>query len=145
MTRRDGHKLPLTAADLVHHSGCPVCGSAAVRPFSRTEHNGTQLTHQLCAACGLLFMNPVPTQDWYDRLYRELLDLEAAHPELIAPDSPTQRVGGQPRDGRSLPDARVALGCRLKSEGRRARVGTHAPVVFAREPNGTIVAVVTTF
>mgnify|MGYP006273596047 CR=1 FL=1 len=71
MTRRDGHKLPLTGPDLVHHSGCPVCGSAAVRPFSRTEHNGTQLTHQLCAACGLLFMDPVPTQDWYDRLYRE--------------------------------------------------------------------------
>ncbi|MFO7642049.1 MAG: NAD-dependent DNA ligase LigA [Candidatus Competibacteraceae bacterium] len=32
----------------------------------------------------------------YDRLLRELRDLEAAHPELITPDSPTQRVGGQP-------------------------------------------------
>ena len=32
----------------------------------------------------------------YDRLLRELRELEAAHPELIAPDSPTQRVGGQP-------------------------------------------------
>jgi DNA ligase (NAD+) len=31
----------------------------------------------------------------YDRLYRELLDLEQAHPELAAPDSPSQRVGGQ--------------------------------------------------
>lgn len=30
----------------------------------------------------------------YDRLYRELVELEAAHPELIGPDSPTQRVGG---------------------------------------------------
>ena len=30
----------------------------------------------------------------YDRLYRELLDLEAAHPELRTPDSPSQRVGG---------------------------------------------------
>lgn len=29
----------------------------------------------------------------YDRLYRELQDLEQAHPELITPDSPTQRVG----------------------------------------------------
>ena len=34
----------------------------------------------------------------YDRLYRELLDLEAAHPELADPDSPTQRVGGAPQD-----------------------------------------------
>ena len=32
----------------------------------------------------------------YDRLYRELLDLEAAHPELRTPDSPSQRVGGAP-------------------------------------------------
>ncbi|MCC6715257.1 MAG: NAD-dependent DNA ligase LigA [Gammaproteobacteria bacterium] len=32
----------------------------------------------------------------YDRLYRELQRLEAAHPELVTPDSPTQRVGGQP-------------------------------------------------
>ncbi len=32
----------------------------------------------------------------YDRLYRELLDLEAAHPKLCSPDSPSQRVGGQP-------------------------------------------------
>ena len=32
----------------------------------------------------------------YDRLFRELRELETAHPQLITPDSPTQRVGGQP-------------------------------------------------
>lgn len=32
----------------------------------------------------------------YDRLWWELQALEAAHPELITPDSPTQRVGGRP-------------------------------------------------
>ncbi|MGH2407198.1 MAG: NAD-dependent DNA ligase LigA [Candidatus Limnocylindrales bacterium] len=32
----------------------------------------------------------------YDRLLRELQDLEAANPELVTPDSPTQRVGGTP-------------------------------------------------
>jgi DNA ligase (NAD+) len=32
----------------------------------------------------------------YDRLYRQLLDLEKQFPDLITPDSPTQRVGGQP-------------------------------------------------
>jgi len=31
----------------------------------------------------------------YDMLYRELVELEQAHPELVTPDSPTQRVGGQ--------------------------------------------------
>ncbi|MDP3707771.1 MAG: NAD-dependent DNA ligase LigA [Polaromonas sp.] len=32
----------------------------------------------------------------YDKLFRELQALEAAHPELMTPDSPTQRVGGKP-------------------------------------------------
>ena len=35
----------------------------------------------------------------YDRLYRELEALEAAHPELVTPDSPTRRVGGKPLEG----------------------------------------------
>src|SRR5207302_9782907 len=35
----------------------------------------------------------------FDRLMRELRDIEEAHPELIVPDSPTQRVGGKPREG----------------------------------------------
>jgi DNA ligase (NAD+) len=33
--------------------------------------------------------------DW-DRLFRELKELEASHPELVSPDSPTQRVGDEP-------------------------------------------------
>src|SRR5437667_10070118 len=32
----------------------------------------------------------------YDRLYKELLDLETQFPDLVTPDSPTQRVGGKP-------------------------------------------------
>ena len=35
----------------------------------------------------------------YDRLMRRLKELEAAHPDLITPDSPTQRVGGKAREG----------------------------------------------
>ena len=34
----------------------------------------------------------------YDRMFRELQTLEARHPELVTPDSPTQRVGGKPLD-----------------------------------------------
>ena len=36
------------------------------------------------------------TDQEYDALYRELADLEAAFPDLLTPDSPTQRVGGAP-------------------------------------------------
>ena len=35
----------------------------------------------------------------YDELLEKLQQLEAAHPELITPDSPTQRVGGRPAEG----------------------------------------------
>jgi DNA ligase (NAD+) len=39
---------------------------------------------------------PLVSDEEYDRLYRELIDLEAAHPELATADSPSQRVGGMP-------------------------------------------------
>ncbi|MEO0353639.1 MAG: NAD-dependent DNA ligase LigA [Cyanobacteria bacterium P01_A01_bin.3] len=41
---------------------------------------------------------PIMEDSVYDRLYRELLELEAHHPELITSDSPTQRVGEKPVD-----------------------------------------------
>jgi DNA ligase (NAD+) len=43
----------------------------------------------------------------YDRLFRELQELEARHPELVTPDSPTQRVGGGRRA--DLPAVRHAV------------------------------------
>ena len=39
---------------------------------------------------------PAISDEQYDDLMRELQDLERAHPELVTPDSPTQRVGGEP-------------------------------------------------
>lgn len=40
--------------------------------------------------------NPIMEDAVYDKLYRELQDLETQHPELVTPDSPTQRVGEKP-------------------------------------------------
>jgi DNA ligase (NAD+) len=42
---------------------------------------------------------PVWTDAQYDRRVNELRALEAEHPELVTADSPTQRVGGKPKDG----------------------------------------------
>ena len=39
---------------------------------------------------------PLITDQEYDRIYQELLELEKTHPDLVTPDSPTQRVGGAP-------------------------------------------------
>jgi DNA ligase (NAD+) len=41
---------------------------------------------------------PILEDSVYDRLYRELQELERAYPELITPDSPTQRVGEKPAE-----------------------------------------------
>src|ERR1035437_8530809 len=42
---------------------------------------------------------PEITDAEYDALMRRLQSLEALHPELLTPDSPSQRVGGKPREG----------------------------------------------
>jgi DNA ligase (NAD+) len=53
--------------------------------------------------------NPTLEDAVYDRLYRELQDIEAAHPELITLDSPTQRVGERPATSFSSIEHHVAL------------------------------------
>src|SRR5438045_2582868 len=42
---------------------------------------------------------PEITDAEYDAMMRQLQALEAEQPELVTPDSPTQRVGGKPREG----------------------------------------------
>jgi len=54
------------------------------------NHHNTRY-HQLDAP-------EIPDQE-YDRLFQRLLDIEAAHPELCTPDSPSQRVGSAPLGG----------------------------------------------
>src|SRR4051812_35011161 len=64
--------------------------TAAARRASLVERVGgaNRLYHQEDA--------PELTDAEYDALFRELVALETAHPELVTPDSPTQRVGGTP-------------------------------------------------
>jgi DNA ligase (NAD+) len=58
----------------------------------------TQLRSQLQKAGYAYYVldNPIMEDAVYDRLYRQLQDLETQYPELITPDSPTQRVGDKP-------------------------------------------------
>ncbi|MGE5580819.1 MAG: NAD-dependent DNA ligase LigA [Bacillota bacterium] len=54
--------------------------------------------------------NPTITDAEYDALYRELERIEAEHPNLVTPDSPTQRVGGQVSTAfRSVPHTKPVL------------------------------------
>ena len=50
----------------------------------------------------------IPDQE-YDQLMKELERLEAAYPELVTPDSPTQRVGGETTLGTNVPHRRQML------------------------------------
>ena len=52
---------------------------------------------------------PVINDREYDRLYKELADLEAEFPNLVAPDSPTQRVGGTPLQAFAQIEHRVPM------------------------------------
>ncbi|MGL6133950.1 MAG: NAD-dependent DNA ligase LigA, partial [Prochlorococcaceae cyanobacterium] len=52
---------------------------------------------------------PVMEDPVYDRLYRELLELETAHPALRTVDSPTRRVGGTPAESFTSVEHRIPL------------------------------------
>jgi DNA ligase (NAD+) len=75
---------------------------------------------------------PEITDAAYDRLMNRLKELEAAHPELVTPDSPTVRVGGPPRSGfQTVQHARPMLSLdnafsfdALKEWDRRVREGS---------------------
>ncbi len=63
----------------------------------RAEDLRKQLEHH--EYCYYVLDDPQISDAEFDKLMRELRELEEAHPELRTPDSPTQRVGGQPREG----------------------------------------------
>src|SRR5579863_1279993 len=65
------------------------------------EHEIERLREQLHHHEHLYYVldQPKITDAEYDALMRRLQELEKEHPELITPDSPSQRVGGKPREG----------------------------------------------
>ncbi|MHB8631178.1 MAG: NAD-dependent DNA ligase LigA [Candidatus Limnocylindria bacterium] len=65
---------------------------------SAVRHRIATLRERIDTANHEYYILDQPTLDdaAYDALLRELQDLEAAHPELVAPESPTQRVGAPP-------------------------------------------------
>jgi DNA ligase (NAD+) len=70
--------------------------NASRQPAQRAERLRAVLAHH--ARRYYVDDDPEIGDDEYDALYRELVDLEQAHPEVVTPDSPTQRPGGAPVD-----------------------------------------------
>ena len=75
--------------------------SNATNPDSSPAQRAEQLRAELRRHEHLYYVLDAPeiTDAAYDALMNELKSIEAAHPELITPDSPTQRVGGKPAEG----------------------------------------------
>jgi DNA ligase (NAD+) len=70
--------------------------STATKPEERAAELRKQLEHHNHRY--YVLDDPDVSDSEYDALLNELRDLEAEHPELQSPDSPTQRVGGKPLD-----------------------------------------------
>ncbi|MFN3496559.1 MAG: NAD-dependent DNA ligase LigA, partial [Hydrogenophaga sp.] len=77
----------MSTSDLFSSDVSPAARAAALR---EQLHHHAHRYHTLD--------NPEIPDAEYDRLFRELQALEAQHPELFTPDSPTQRVGGRVLD-----------------------------------------------
>ena len=76
---------------------CPIdLFSSEPAPAERAAELREQLNHH-AHLYYTLDAPEIPDAE-YDRLFRELQALEATHPELLTPDSPTQRVGGRVLD-----------------------------------------------
>ncbi len=97
---------------------------------------------------------PTVSDNEYDGLFRELQSLEAKHPSLITPDSPTQRVGGSPVKAFSSITHRVAMlslnnafgDDELRSFDKRVREGLGiGQVEYAVEPKFDGLAITLTY
>ena len=69
--------------------------AGVVPPVAEQARRLRELLHDHAHRYYVLDEPTIPDAE-YDRLFQQLQALEAAHPELLTPDSPTQRVGGKP-------------------------------------------------
>src|SRR5579862_1475189 len=86
----------LSSLVIRHSSFFPM--SKPSKPSPEIEQRVAELRRELEEHNRRYYEEAAPTisDQEYDRLYRELEDLEAEFPELESPDSPTRRVGGRP-------------------------------------------------
>ena len=114
--------------------------------MASSEKRAAELREQLHRALIAYHVDdePVMTDAAYDALYDELVALETAHPELVAADSPTQRVGAPPSAKFQKVRHLQAMGSLEKvttdeaivkwADDTRKRLGTDEPIAFVLEP-----------
>src|SRR6267378_6601566 len=77
---------------------CPFVSCFMVKDETQAAKRMEQLRDEIRKHDRLYYEDaaPIISDREYDRLYKELVDLETHFPDLVTPDSPTQRVGGKP-------------------------------------------------
>ena len=77
---------------------CPFVSCFMRKDETRAAKQMEQLRNEIRRHDRLYYEEAAPIigDREYDRLYKELVDLETQFPDLVTPDSPTQRVGGKP-------------------------------------------------
>ena len=115
-------------------------------PSSKAARRAAELRTELNRASIAYHVedDPFITDAEYDRLYDELVALEAANPELTTPDSPTQRVGAPPSDRFQKVRHLEQMGSLDKvttdealvkwADDVRKRLGSDEPVAYVVEP-----------
>jgi DNA ligase (NAD+) len=113
---------------------------------SEAEKRAAELRDILTRASIAYYLEdePIIADAEYDRLYDELVELEANHAELVTDDSPTRRVGSPPSDRFEKIRHLTAMGSLEKvttdeallkwAEDVRKRLGTDEPVAYVIEP-----------
>ena len=127
-------------------------GSPGVSPAARAAELRSQIEHHIYRYHVL--DDPELSDAAYDALYDELVALETEHPQVVTPDSPTQRVGAPPEAGftkvshltpmGSLEKVTTAEALEKWAEDIRKRLGTDEPVAYVLEPkiDGSAVSLV---
>ncbi|HVM57229.1 MAG TPA: NAD-dependent DNA ligase LigA [Gaiellaceae bacterium] len=115
-------------------------------PSSDTAKRAAELRELLTRALIAYYVDDAPIMDdaAYDALYDELAAIEAEHPELVTPDSPTQRIGAPPsaqfRKVRhlspmgSLEKVTTDEAIAKWADDVHKRLGTDEPVAYVLEP-----------
>jgi DNA ligase (NAD+) len=123
-----------------------------VSPAARAAELRSQIEHHIYRYHVL--DDPELSDAAYDALYDELVALETEHPQVVTPDSPTQRVGAPPEAGftkvshltpmGSLEKVTTAEALEKWAEDIRKRLGTDEPVAYVLEPkiDGSAVSLV---
>ena len=99
---------------------CPICGGTECVKASGAEWNGTYLPFSFCCGCGLKYMNPRPTEAWYEDYYRTTFWVEhtgSQDPTMIDRKHRKEKRRARMLRAMIVPRVKLAAGDRILDVG----------------------------